>query len=151
MIARVRILPLCLALAACGTTQPDRLTGGAGAGALAGAAVGVVTDVSVVHGALLGAAAGVVVAAVTDSDQVNLGAPPWSRDHAARDAASASSPGTVKDIQYGLRERGLYEGAVDGIAGPRTAAAIRRYQQDHGLLVDGRPSAELADHIAANS
>jgi peptidoglycan hydrolase-like protein with peptidoglycan-binding domain len=31
--------------------------------------------------------------------------------------------------------------------GPQTAEAIRDYQRDHGLLIDGRPTAQLADHI----
>jgi peptidoglycan hydrolase-like protein with peptidoglycan-binding domain len=58
---------------------------------------------------------------------------------------------TVKSIQQRLRQRGWYAGPIDGIAGPKTTAAIRRYQQEQHLLVDGQPSAGLAAHIESNS
>ncbi len=58
------------------------------------------------------------------------------------DTASAEKALTV-DIQRGLARIGLYSGAIDGIAGPRTSAAISRYQAAAGVAVDGKVSTEL--------
>jgi murein DD-endopeptidase MepM/ murein hydrolase activator NlpD len=40
-------------------------------------------------------------------------------------------------LQVALRARGLYAGAVDGIPGPGTSAAVRTLQSRAGLVVDG--------------
>ena len=42
-------------------------------------------------------------------------------------------PGLVKQAQAQLRDQGLYPGAVDGIIGPKTRAALKAYQQKEGL------------------
>jgi len=44
---------------------------------------------------------------------------------------------TVTDIQRRLAELGIYAGAVDGISGKATVAAIRAFQRVHGLTADG--------------
>ncbi len=43
----------------------------------------------------------------------------------------------VRFIQEKLREFGFYRGEVDGIFGPLTERAVRRFQQERNLLVDG--------------
>ena len=43
----------------------------------------------------------------------------------------------VRWIQYMLDAAGYDCGKIDGIAGVKTIAAIRAYQQEHGLAVDG--------------
>jgi peptidoglycan hydrolase-like protein with peptidoglycan-binding domain len=43
----------------------------------------------------------------------------------------------IAALQVTLRARGIYGGAVDGIPGPRTTAAVRRFQRRAGLVVDG--------------
>lgn len=45
----------------------------------------------------------------------------------------------VGALQVALKSRGLYTGAIDGIIGPRTAAAVRVFQRRHRLTVDGIP------------
>ncbi|HJU16026.1 MAG TPA: peptidoglycan-binding protein, partial [Stellaceae bacterium] len=40
-------------------------------------------------------------------------------------------------VQAALHLLGYYEGAVDGVFGPRTRAAIRHYQQDAGVPATG--------------
>jgi hypothetical protein len=50
--------------------------------------------------------------------------------------SAATSPG-VAALQVGLRTHGLYKGSIDGIKGPATAKAIRRFQARAHILVDG--------------
>ena len=43
----------------------------------------------------------------------------------------------IPGLQVALKARGLYDGTIDGIAGPLTAKAVRRFQRRAGLVVDG--------------
>jgi murein DD-endopeptidase MepM/ murein hydrolase activator NlpD len=45
----------------------------------------------------------------------------------------------VAALQVGLRDRGLYKGTVDGVLGPGTERAVRRFQRRAGLSADGVP------------
>jgi hypothetical protein len=58
-------------------------------------------------------------------------------------ATAAPSRNLVAEIQRLLRSRGIYPGVDDGFFGERTAEAIRRFQEEDGLPVDGRPSEAL--------
>lgn len=46
-------------------------------------------------------------------------------------------------VQRALSRRGYYSGPVDGDLGPRSRAAIRDYQVDHGLATTGRVDSRL--------
>jgi len=48
-----------------------------------------------------------------------------------------SEGGDVWDLQYRLKTLGLYEIAMDGKFGDHTENAVRRYQRQYGLPVDG--------------
>lgn len=50
--------------------------------------------------------------------------------------AAGGSPG-VAALQVALRSKGLYFGTIDGVRGPQTTAAVRRFQRRAGLTVDG--------------
>lgn len=50
---------------------------------------------------------------------------------------------TVTLIQRALARRGYDPGPADGLMGMRTRRAIRKFQQDQGLKVDGEPSVAL--------
>ena len=57
----------------------------------------------------------------------------------AADALSkvGSRGNEVKAIQQELKDRGLYNGNVDGIFGSATESAVKRFQQQQGLTADG--------------
>jgi hypothetical protein len=42
--------------------------------------------------------------------------------------------GSVESVQAGLKELGYYDGAIDGIVGPKTKAAIRNYRDDRNMI-----------------
>lgn len=43
----------------------------------------------------------------------------------------------VRQLQQQLKSMGLYNGNIDGIFGPQTNAAVRAFQQQSGIAVDG--------------
>ncbi|MEL6980118.1 MAG: peptidoglycan-binding domain-containing protein [Pseudomonadota bacterium] len=130
-----------LMVSGCGQTVGDRGLSGAGIGAGAGAVVGAVTGLSILEGVALGAVAGGLAGALTDSEFLNLGDPIW-----ATNSQDANQAATAR-IQAGLSRLGYNPGPVDGVKGARTSRAIRAYQRDNALLVDGRATFELAEHI----
>ena len=166
------LLLVTMSLAACGTMSGDRAISGAGIGAAGGAIVGAITGLTVLEGAAIGAAAGALTGVLTDKDKVNLGKPVWKQDtasspqtsaepasdnHTAKAADAPAKAATttadmtdthvVMEIQSGLVHLGYNPGPVDGIYGQHTRNAIRAYQGDNGLLVDGQATQELAKHI----
>lgn len=62
-------------------------------------------------------------------------------------AASSTQAIYTRGIQKELLAHGYRPGPPDGIGGTRTRAAIRAYQADAGLTVDGAPSKRLLDHL----
>ncbi len=54
-------------------------------------------------------------------------------------------------IQKNLMRLGLYPGPADGIIGPLTDDAIRSYQKSYNLPVNGQISADLLNHISAQT
>ncbi|CEJ09939.1 Putative peptidoglycan binding domain protein [bacterium YEK0313] len=67
----------------------------------------------------------------------------------ATPAAPAGRPRNeiVADIQRELARRSLYDGAIDGLTGPRTDAAIKRYESQAGLRVSGEANEQLLSHM----
>lgn len=53
--------------------------------------------------------------------------------------APAAGQAKVAALQVALRAKGTYGGAIDGVFGPRTAAAVVRFQRRAGLVSDGVP------------
>jgi len=50
--------------------------------------------------------------------------------------AGAFNP-QIAGLQIALRQHGLYRGPIDAVQGPRTVRAVRAFQRRHGLAVDG--------------
>jgi peptidoglycan hydrolase-like protein with peptidoglycan-binding domain len=61
--------------------------------------------------------------------------------------AIAQPDALVEAIQSSLREAGFYAGAVDGVAGPQTAAAVSEWQRHAGQPVTGRADIETLTAI----
>jgi N-acetylmuramidase/Putative peptidoglycan binding domain len=66
----------------------------------------------------------------------------WVKGHAndastPTEAPSEGKDSPVMDIQKNLKKLGYYKGALDGVSGPRTKAAIKAFQKANGLVADG--------------
>lgn len=64
--------------------------------------------------------------------------------------AEAQFNATVYEIQKALNARGYSPGPSDGLFGSSTGSAIRAYQRDNNLLINGQASAALLTHIENN-
>lgn len=53
----------------------------------------------------------------------------------------------VKDLQKLLKNKGYYNSSLDGIFGPRTEAAVRNYQINNQLAVDGIAGPQTIHHL----
>jgi peptidoglycan hydrolase-like protein with peptidoglycan-binding domain len=60
----------------------------------------------------------------------------------ARGAPIFVSPVHVAQIQYVLREQGIYKGAIDGAWGPETARAANKFREANGL--EASPGLDIA-------
>lgn len=66
---------------------------------------------------------------------------PWPRD------LQALSRSQMQALQTALSERGFDSGTADGMMGPATRSALRRYQRSVGLPADGYPTLELLQRL----
>lgn len=53
----------------------------------------------------------------------------------------------VKNIQQALLNRGYNAGPVDGVIGVQTAMAVRAFQRDNGLMIDGNIHQSTIDRL----
>ena len=163
------LLAITVALGSgCGTTSTDRGISGAGIGAGAGAIIGAVTGLSVLEAAALGAVGGGLTGAMTKPEHIDMGEPVWKRGTQAQaPAPAAPTYGAVAptdpnwgssteaqhlnqvifDVQSRLAARGYDPGPIDGKVGPQTRSAIRAYQQDRGMVVDGQVTPSLVSSL----
>ena len=78
---------------------------------------------------------------------------PYSYYGGYSNASSYYQPGygydttTVAAVQRRLGELGYYHGAVDGIMGPQTRAAIAAFESTHGMIVDGMITTRLLNRM----
>jgi murein DD-endopeptidase MepM/ murein hydrolase activator NlpD len=65
------------------------------------------------------------------------GAAPARADPRATAAHASVGQANVAALQVALRARGLYSASIDGVRGPLTREGVRRFQARRGLVVDG--------------
>ncbi len=88
---------------------------------------------------------GIVAALIATASGVGavLGTAGQANDVASFPAVQAavlrqgSKGGEVKEVQRRLKQWGYYSGAVDGIYGPATVEAVKKFQRKNGLTADG--------------
>ncbi|WP_026618646.1 peptidoglycan hydrolase-like protein with peptidoglycan-binding domain [Ensifer sp. WSM1721] len=74
-----------------------------------------------------------------------------SSTEAVSETPAAANSALVANIQRELARLGLYDGAPDGRSGPRTVAAILRFEKQAGLMETGAPSTVLLQALRAAS
>lgn len=140
-----------LFLGACGSMQQDRLISGGGIGAAGGAILGAVTGLTVVQGALIGTGLGAALGGLTSADQFNLGEPFWRKIWSDRDRSAIRPKGyseSVATIQRDLARLGYDPGPIDGLMGPRTRAAIARFENGDGPKIAENPDNAATEESA---
>lgn len=58
---------------------------------------------------------------------------------------------TIRSVQENLTWRGYNSGPADGVLGQQTVEAIRHYQADSGMTIDGAITPELVERLNASS
>jgi peptidoglycan hydrolase-like protein with peptidoglycan-binding domain len=96
-----------------------------------------------------GALAGVIVLA--------LASPGWAaaaetkagsaKEEKAESKATAKGSEEIRKIQEALKEKGEDPGAVDGIMGKKTRAAVRAFQKANGIKVTGTVDDQTAEKL----
>jgi len=62
-----------------------------------------------------------------------------------------SSGSAVRQIQTKLRDLGLYSAGIDGIYGKATTAAVKAFQKQNGLTVDGKAGPKTLTALGLNN
>jgi hypothetical protein len=108
MKRQLTLLVTVALLAGCGTTQPERTSGGAATGAATGAGVGALGGPpGMAVGALVGAGAGAATGAATKPNEVNLGKPPWTNPETrVPGSGQATSTAQLNDRSYEAAHQG---------------------------------------------
>lgn len=123
---------------------------GGGIGAAVGGRKGAKT------GALIGAGLGVLGGIENERRRQQAAPRRYVAPHRAAPARTyrprprVVSTQLTADIQYSLINLGYNPGPVDGVTGRNTRRAVRMYQDDNGLLIDGRLTRALLQHMRAN-
>ena len=61
--------------------------------------------------------------------------------------AFAQGSDTVRSVQQALKDKGFDPGPVDGVNGPETRAALKKYQSQQNLTADGRLGPKTLDSL----
>jgi peptidoglycan hydrolase-like protein with peptidoglycan-binding domain len=87
----------------------------------------------------------VILALVQPSWAANTEAPPPKT--AAAEKHLVRSSGEVKKLQEALKAKGDDPGAIDGVMGRKTVAALKRFQADNGLKATGKLDKVAAEKL----
>ena len=73
--------------------------------------------------------------------------PPAKQTPSGPPSPPLTSPNDIREMQGRLQSLGFDPGPIDGAAGPKTAAAVTRYQQAHGLQATGVADKDTLDEL----
>ena len=62
----------------------------------------------------------------------------------------SATPQQIRAAQSRLKARGYHSGSVDGLMGPQTVTALRRYQSANDLSVTGKVNEETLKSLGLN-
>src|SRR4051812_5889314 len=79
--------------------------------------------------------------------------PGWGAGPVSRGTGFWTAGGSqrVREVQRGLHRLGYHAGPIDGLFGPLTDGAVRRYQTRHGLISDGIVGARTHRSLVART
>lgn len=83
----------------------------------------------------------------------NSGVCPYSSESKTQSNSSheskkhSTSSSTVKKVQAALNKKGYKCGKADGVMGKKTIVAIKEFQKDEGLTVDGKIGPEVKNAL----
>jgi len=149
------LVPMCLVFVF-SRAEADPVQGGV-LGAAVGGAIG--GGAGLVTGAVLGGAGGASAEKANKQEQER-----WKNYYDqqeklqaekagnSRDGLSEGEPlprgsGLIKEIQRSLSSMNYEVGKPDGLSDGMTMDAIRQYQEDHHLMITGKPSQGLLRHM----
>lgn len=92
-----------------------------------------------------------ILMAVAFVFSVNAAFSPTPQSAYAAVLKQGSKGETVKTLQQKLKNWGYYTGAVDGIYGAKTVAAVKSFQKKNGLTVDGIAGAKTLAAMGISS
>lgn len=72
-----------------------------------------------------------------------------SHKHARGHAKASRGSSIVRIAQEHLSNLGYYDGKADGVMGPKTKAAIKRFQREHGIKADGALGAKTVRALSS--
>ena len=81
------------------------------------------------------------------NDDTDYAEPGAQQETPAYDRTTRSSRSIIAQVQEQLARDGYYKGRIDGVQGSRTYYAIRAYERDHSLRVDGAVSDQLLSEM----
>ncbi len=87
-------------------------------------------------------------AAPPSAAAVSTAAAPAATPHSTLPSEEQMTDADRRRVQTALTRLGYYDGTVDGIFGPDTRAAIRRWQHELGIAMTGKLTAEQATRLA---
>lgn len=73
--------------------------------------------------------------------------PPAKQTPSGSPSPPLTSPNDIREMQGRLQSLGFDPGPIDGATGPKTAAAVARYQQAHGLQATGVSDKDMLDEL----
>ncbi len=86
---------------------------------------------------LVNTASGIDTAALADAESQNISTESKLSEIPSVSSSKNATSLTKADIQIALKNAGFYNGPIDGKMGSYTRKAIREFQKENGLEVDG--------------